>query len=43
VDALDLVEFGSFTATTFTLYESELRPTGSIYTRRATFPLGGLR
>lgn len=43
INGLGLTELGSFTATAFVLYESELRPTGSVYTRRATFPLNGVR
>jgi 2'-5' RNA ligase len=39
VNALDSVDFGSFTATSFFLYESELRPSGSVYTKLAGFPL----
>jgi len=43
IAGLDSVEFGSFTATSFSLYESELRPTGSVYTKRATFALQAAR
>jgi len=37
VAGLDSVEFGKFTATGFSLCESELQPTGSVYTQCATF------
>ena len=33
--------FGEFTAAAFHLYQSELRPGGSVYTSLAEFPLGG--
>lgn len=39
VETLAPTEFGSFTATRFFLYESELRPSGSVYTKLASFPL----
>lgn len=39
VAALPSVEFGAFTARRFFLYLSKLRPTGSVYTKLAEFPL----
>jgi RNA 2',3'-cyclic 3'-phosphodiesterase len=33
------LDFGSFTAKSFFLYRSQLRPTGSVYTKLAEFPL----
>lgn len=39
VEQLPSDHFGRFTATHFHLYESKLRPGGSIYTKLATFPL----
>jgi RNA 2',3'-cyclic 3'-phosphodiesterase len=33
------LDFGSFTAAGFFLYRSQLRPTGSVYTKLAEFPL----
>jgi 2'-5' RNA ligase len=33
-------EFGTFTATQFELMQSELRPSGSVYTVVERFPLG---
>jgi RNA 2',3'-cyclic 3'-phosphodiesterase len=33
------LEFGSFRAKSFFLYRSQLRPTGSVYTKLAEFPL----
>ena len=33
------LDFGSFTAAAFFLYRSQLRPTGSVYTKLAEFPL----
>jgi 2'-5' RNA ligase len=39
IAALDSVEFGSFTATEYHLYLSELSPRGSKYTKLATFPI----
>jgi len=37
--ALPSVEFGCFKARSFFLYRSQLRPTGSVYTKLAEFPL----
>ena len=37
----DPLEFGSFTAEEFFLYESQLSPGGSLYRRIARFPLAG--
>jgi 2'-5' RNA ligase len=39
VAALPAVEFGAFEARSFFLYRSQLRPTGSVYTKLAEFPL----
>ncbi|HEY1495215.1 MAG TPA: RNA 2',3'-cyclic phosphodiesterase [Candidatus Solibacter sp.] len=39
VTALESLEFGSFEARSFFLYRSTLRPTGSVYTKLAEFPL----
>jgi len=39
IAALDSLEFGSFEARSFFLYQSSLRPTGSVYTKLAEFPL----
>ncbi len=39
VAALPSLEFGSFEARSFFLYRSQLRPTGSVYTKLAEFPL----
>jgi len=39
IAALPSLEFGSFRAESFFLYQSTLRPTGSVYTKLATFPL----
>jgi len=39
VAALPSLEFGKFTASAFFLYRSTLRPTGSVYTKLAEFPL----
>lgn len=39
VETLPSDHFGRFTATQFHLYESKLRPGGSIYTKIASFPL----
>jgi 2'-5' RNA ligase len=39
VAALPSLEFGSFPAASFYLYQSKLRPTGSVYTKLAEFPL----
>ncbi len=36
---LPSLEFGVFTATSFHLYRSELRPSGAVYTSLAEFPL----
>jgi 2'-5' RNA ligase len=38
VAALAPLDFGRFTAQSFFLYRSELRPTGSVYTKLAEFP-----
>jgi RNA 2',3'-cyclic 3'-phosphodiesterase len=38
IAALPSLEFGSFTADRFFLYQSRLRPTGSVYTKLAEFP-----
>jgi 2'-5' RNA ligase len=37
--ALPALEFGTFRADRFFLYQSKLRPTGSVYTKLAEFPL----
>lgn len=39
IAALDTLEFGSFSAGSFFLYQSTLRPAGSVYTKLAEFPL----
>ncbi|MGD0499021.1 MAG: RNA 2',3'-cyclic phosphodiesterase [Bryobacteraceae bacterium] len=39
IAALPSLEFGSFVAQSFFLYQSSLRPTGSVYTKLAGFPL----
>jgi 2'-5' RNA ligase len=39
IAALASLEFGEFTAASFYLYRSQLRPTGSVYTKLAEFPL----
>jgi 2'-5' RNA ligase len=39
VASLPSVEFGNFPASRFFLYRSTLRPTGSVYTKLAEFPL----
>ena len=39
IAALPSLEFGSFQADRFFLYRSQLRPTGSVYTKLAEFPL----
>ncbi|MBI3684761.1 MAG: RNA 2',3'-cyclic phosphodiesterase [Acidobacteria bacterium] len=39
VASLESDEFGQFTAAEFHLYQSQLMPGGSVYTRLATFPL----
>jgi RNA 2',3'-cyclic 3'-phosphodiesterase len=38
IDALASRDFGRFTARSFFLYRSQLRPTGSVYTKLAEFP-----
>jgi RNA 2',3'-cyclic 3'-phosphodiesterase len=38
IAAIPSLEFGRFTARSFFLYRSELRPTGSVYTKLAEFP-----
>ena len=38
VGALPSLDFGRFTAGSFFLYQSKLRPTGSVYTKLAEFP-----
>jgi RNA 2',3'-cyclic 3'-phosphodiesterase len=38
IAALPSRDFGRFTARTFFLYRSQLRPTGSVYTKLAEFP-----
>jgi RNA 2',3'-cyclic 3'-phosphodiesterase len=38
IAALGPLNFGSFTARSFFLYRSQLRPTGSVYTKLAEFP-----
>ncbi|HXZ43228.1 MAG TPA: RNA 2',3'-cyclic phosphodiesterase, partial [archaeon] len=40
VEAFQAEKFGTFIATQFELMQSELRPTGSLYTIRERFPLG---
>ena len=39
VAGLGQIEFGSFEARSFFLYRSQLRPSGSVYTKLAEFPL----
>jgi 2'-5' RNA ligase len=39
IAALPSLEFGQFEASRFFLYRSQLRPTGSLYTKLAEFPL----
>ncbi|MCS7024884.1 MAG: RNA 2',3'-cyclic phosphodiesterase [Bryobacteraceae bacterium] len=39
IASLDGQDWGSFKATEFHLYKSDLRPGGSVYTRLVTFPL----
>jgi len=39
IAALPTLEFGAFQAEGFFLYQSKLRPTGSVYTKLAEFPL----
>jgi 2'-5' RNA ligase len=39
IAALPALEFGAFQADRFFLYQSKLRPTGSVYTKLAEFPL----
>ena len=39
IAALPTLEFGAFQADRFFLYQSKLRPTGSVYTKLAEFPL----
>ena len=39
IAALATVEFGEFAAGSFFLYQSTLRPSGSVYTKLAEFPL----
>ena len=39
IAALPGLDFGSFAARRFYLYQSKLRPTGSVYTKLAEFPL----
>jgi 2'-5' RNA ligase len=39
VAAMESLEFGAFQASSFFLYQSNLRPTGSVYTKLAEFPL----
>jgi 2'-5' RNA ligase len=36
---LPSLEFGQFESRTFFLYQSTLKPTGSVYTKLAEFPL----
>ena len=38
IDGLGTTEFGEFTADRFYLYQSQPRPTGSVYTKLAEFP-----
>jgi len=38
IAGLPELEFGSFTAAGFCLYQSQLRPSGSVYTKLAEFP-----
>jgi len=39
IAAMDSLEFGSFIAKSWFLYQSTLKPTGSVYTKLAEFPL----
>jgi 2'-5' RNA ligase len=39
IAAMPALEFGSFTSESFCLYQSTLKPSGSVYTRLAEFPL----
>jgi 2'-5' RNA ligase len=39
IAAMPALEFGVFQADRFFLYQSKLRPTGSVYTKLAEFPL----
>lgn len=39
IQQLPSLEFGEFSTDTFHLYRSDLRPTGAVYTRLASFPL----
>jgi RNA 2',3'-cyclic 3'-phosphodiesterase len=39
VQAIESCDFGSFEARSFFLYQSQLRPGGSVYTKLAEFPL----
>jgi RNA 2',3'-cyclic 3'-phosphodiesterase len=39
IAGLESLDFGSFAARSFFLYQSTLRPTGSVYTKLAEFPL----
>jgi RNA 2',3'-cyclic 3'-phosphodiesterase len=39
IASLPSLDFGRFEAASFFLYESKLRPTGSVYTKLAEFPL----
>jgi 2'-5' RNA ligase len=39
IAALSSTDFGDYTAESFFLYQSQLRPTGSVYTKLAEFPL----
>jgi RNA 2',3'-cyclic 3'-phosphodiesterase len=41
IAALPSLDFGSFTADRFFLYQSRQSPSGSVYTRLAEFPLSG--
>jgi 2'-5' RNA ligase len=38
IGAAGPLEFGRFSARSFFLYRSQLRPTGSVYTKLAEFP-----
>lgn len=38
IAAIPSLDFGSFTAPSFFLYRSQLRPTGSVYTKLSEFP-----
>jgi 2'-5' RNA ligase len=39
IAGLESLDFGAFEASSFFLYQSTLRPTGSVYTKLAEFPL----